>query len=102
MSEADVRGLLGPPSVTVPGEPEAEGRPATGPRWQYGDNLSTMATAAAFPRTVPARVWVVWFDPEGRVISWRRPERAWGIDGGENGSAPSTPLFRDPLPPRSR
>ncbi|MCH2162134.1 MAG: outer membrane protein assembly factor BamE [Phycisphaerales bacterium] len=75
MTEADVRELLGDPSVVVPGMRDEEGVLITGPRWQYGDNLSTLATAKAFPGTVPARVWAVSFDLQGQVSGFRPPVR---------------------------
>ncbi len=103
MDESEVRGLLGDPSVVVPGETGEDGAMISGPRWQYGDNLSTITTAAAFPRTVPDRVWVVWFDPAGRVVDWRRP-----IPGAQSSVEPATeshgatPVFVAPAPPRNR
>ena len=103
MTQDEVRGLLGDPSVVIPGETGEGGVSLTGPRWQYGDNLSTITTAAAFPRTVPDRVWVVWFDVDGRVVSWREPllearssvESAPGEDG-------RSAIFTSPTPPRDR
>ena len=103
MTEDEVRSLLGDPSVVVPGE-TGDGRvKITGPRWQYGDNLSTITTAAAFPRTIPDRVWVVWFDLDGRVVSWREPllqasssvESAPAADG-------RSAIFTSPMPSRNR
>ena len=43
MTQDEVRGLLGDPSVVVPGETGKGGAKITGPRWQYGDNLSTIS-----------------------------------------------------------
>ena len=65
MSEAEVLELLGEPSsrVKVPAWGE---RPAY-VRWQWNDNLSTLATGAMFPDTVPDRVLAVSFDAEGKV-----------------------------------
>ncbi len=101
MSETQVRELLGSPSVVVPAETGDDGAVIAGPRWQYGDTLSTMTTAATFPATVPDRVWVVWFDAEGRVMTWRPP-----LDRTEEaevaGGSGRTPLFADPAPPRNR
>jgi hypothetical protein len=101
MSETEVRELLGSPSVVVPAETGDDGAVIAGPRWQYGDTLSTMTTAATFPATVPDRVWVVWFDADGRVLTWRPPvDRGDEVDAaGESGR---TPLFADPAPPRNR
>jgi hypothetical protein len=101
MTEGEVRDLLGGPSVMVPAETGDDGEIIAGPRWQYGDTLSTMTTAAAFPATVPDRVWVVWFDAEGRVMTWRPPlER--GDDEAADPEDGRTPLFADPAPPRNR
>ena len=102
-TEADVRKAVGEPSVSVPGMLDEDGVMIEGPRWQYGDNLSTMTTAATFPRTVPDRVWVVWFDLDGRVVSWREPllqasssvESAPAADG-------RSAIFTSPMPSRNR
>lgn len=100
-TEADVRKAVGEPTVVVPGEMDEDGVTIDGPRWQYGDTLSTMTTAATFPRTVPDRVWVVWFDLEGLVRRTRRPITATG--GGEpDADTPETPLFPPVMPPRNR
>ena len=72
MTEADVRELLGDPSVVVPGMRDEEGVLITGPRWQYGDNLSTRATGVMFPENAPDRVWVVYFE-DGKVSGFREP-----------------------------
>ncbi len=65
MSREEVVELLGEPSSKV--EVPAWGdRPAFA-RWQWNDNLSTLATGAMFPDTVPDRVLAVSFDAEGRV-----------------------------------
>ena len=103
MTEAEVRGLLGDPSVVVPGETGTGGAKLTGPRWQYGDNLSTITTAATFPRTVPDRVWVVWFDVDGRVASWREPllEARSSVESVPSQDGRST-IFTSPTPPRDR
>ncbi len=101
MSEAEVCDLLGDPSVVVPAETGEDGAVIAGPRWQYGDTLSTMATAGTFPGTVPDRVWVVWFDADGRVLTWRPPvDRIRDAEG--DGASGRTPLFADPAPPRDR
>ena len=65
MSQAEVLELLGEPSskVNVPSWGE---QPAY-VRWQWNDNLSTLATGAMFPDTVPDRVLAVSFDAEGKV-----------------------------------
>jgi hypothetical protein len=101
MSEAEVRDLLGDPSVVVPPETGEDGVVVSGPRWQYGDTLSTMTTATAFPATVPDRVWVVWFDASGRVMTWRPPLERHD-DAAADPDDGRTPLFADPAPPRNR
>ncbi len=103
LTPSEVEALLGRPSIVIPPEVAEDGTVLTGPRWQYGDNLSTTTTAAAFPRTVPDRVWVVWFDPEGRVSSWRPPivEATSSVESSDDQSG-RTPLFDSPTPPRNR
>lgn len=65
MSQAEVLELLGEPSskVNVP----SWGEQPSYVRWQWNDNLSTLATGAMFPDTVPDRVLAVRFDAEGKV-----------------------------------
>ena len=100
-TEADVRKAIGEPTVVVPGESDEDGVTIDGPRWQYGDTLSTMTTAATFPRTVPDRVWVVWFDVDGLVRRTRRPAAV--LEDGESAvTAPDPPLFPPVMPPRNR
>ncbi len=100
-TEADVRKSIGEPTVIVPGEIDEDGVTIDGPRWQYGDTLSTMTTAATFPRTIPDRVWVIWFDVDGLVRRTRAP--ITGIqDGDTDVVAPDTPLFPPVMPPRNR
>ncbi|NCF41004.1 MAG: hypothetical protein GWP75_12905 [Planctomycetia bacterium] len=100
-TEADVRKSIGEPTVIVPGEIDEDGVTIDGPRWQYGDTLSTMTTAATFPRTIPDRVWVVWFDVDGLVRRTRRPVTVLE-DGESEVAAPDTPLFPPVMPPRNR
>ena len=45
-------------------------------RWQYGDNLSTLATGAVFPSEAHPRAWVVYFDEKGNVRSFRAADWA--------------------------
>ena len=100
-TEADVRKSIGEPTVIVPGEIDEDGVTIDGPRWQYGDTLSTMTTAATFPRTIPNRVWVIWFDVDGFVRRTRAP--ITGIEGGDTDAVvPDTPLFPPVMPPRNR
>jgi outer membrane protein assembly factor BamE (lipoprotein component of BamABCDE complex) len=71
MSEAEVVELLGEPSSKVD-VPAWGKRPAVA-RWQWNDNLSTLATGAMFPDTVPERVLAVVFDADGRVVEVVEP-----------------------------
>ena len=43
-------------------------------RWQWGDNLSTLATGVTFPLTVPDRVWAVFFDQNLQVLGTSEPD----------------------------
>jgi outer membrane protein assembly factor BamE (lipoprotein component of BamABCDE complex) len=72
MSEAEVVELLGEPSSKVD-VPAWGNRPAVA-RWQWNDNLSTLATGAMFPDTVPDRVLAVVFDADGRVVEVVEPQ----------------------------
>lgn len=103
MTETQVKELLGEPSVVVPGETGEDGARISGPRWQYGDNLSTITTAAVFPRTVPERVWVVWFGTNGEVLTWRSPvpEATSSVESSGDGGG-GTPLFVSPARSRDR
>ena len=98
MEESQVREILGAPSVIVPAQRDPEGALIQGPRWQYGDNLSTWTTSAVFPDAEPDRVWIVRFDQDGRVISTRAPE--W-LDHPE-ADQPSQPVRRDIFEPINR
>ena len=71
MIEAEVVELLGEPSSKVD-VPAWGNRPAV-VRWQWNDNLSTLATGAMFPDTVPDRVLAVVFDADGRVVEVVEP-----------------------------
>ena len=71
MREAEVVELLGEPSSRVD-VPAFGDRPAY-VRWQWNDNLSTLATGAMFPDTVPDRVLAVIFDADGRVVEVVEP-----------------------------
>ena len=68
MTKAQVEELLGKPSSTWT---VAEGIE----RWQWGDNLSSLATAGVFRDADTNRVWAVWFDSEGQVSDFSEP--AW-------------------------
>jgi hypothetical protein len=76
MGQDEVIRLLGEPSSRHPASINATGAQAIPAYWQYGDNLSTLATGAMF-QDQPAsdRVWAIYFDGDGRVARWQRP--AW-------------------------
>ncbi len=67
MSKEQVQSLLGKPSSTWPGDEGTE-------RWQYGDNLSSLATGGLFKDADTSHVWAVWFDSEGMVDFYSAPE----------------------------
>ncbi len=74
MSQGEVIALLGEPSSRHAATRTALGEPSIPPYWQYGDNLSTLATGAMFrDQGASDRVWVVEFDAEGKVAKWQRP-----------------------------
>jgi outer membrane protein assembly factor BamE (lipoprotein component of BamABCDE complex) len=76
MSKVQVEDLLGEPSSRYEARTD-EGKvivPET--RWQYGDNLSTLATGVVFPTDADARAWAVYFDADGRVSRFRAAEWA--------------------------
>lgn len=73
MSKEEVETLLGKPSTRWTGErPGEEGRE----RWQYGDNLSSLATGGLFREADTSRVYAVWFDENGKVVSFSQPDWA--------------------------
>ncbi|MDZ4755000.1 MAG: outer membrane protein assembly factor BamE [Phycisphaerae bacterium] len=67
MTKAEVAQLLGKPSSKWPGDEGTE-------RWQYGDNLSSLATSGLFHDADTAHVWAVWFDSEGAVDYFTAPD----------------------------
>lgn len=76
MSQEEVVALLGEPSSRASAQLAKDGKVAIPAFWQYGDNLSTMASAAMFKDQPPSdRVWAVFFDEQGRTIAWQAP--AW-------------------------
>lgn len=76
MSESEVIQLLGEPSSRSPVQRSAAGTVTIPAYWQYGDNLSTLASSAMFQDQPPSdRVWAVYFDEQGRTIGWKKP--AW-------------------------
>ena len=76
MTKVQVEDLLGEPSSRY--EPRTDnGRVVIAEeRWQYGDNLSTLATGAVFPSEAHPRAWVVYFDDKGQVKSFRAADWA--------------------------
>lgn len=75
MGKSQVIALLGEPSSRYSAIPESADGPAREERWQFGDNLSSLATSATFAdQDAPENVWVVYFDADGRVSRWRPPE----------------------------
>ncbi len=67
MSKQEVEALLGPPSSKYDAK-EVDGEVIVAQdRWQYGDNLSTLATGALFPSQAHPRAWAISFGPSGRV-----------------------------------
>lgn len=74
MDEAAVTALLGTPSSRTPAVMNKNGQVDAPASWQYGDNLSTIATGAMFKDQPPSdRVWVVYFDADGKTTSWQKP-----------------------------
>ena len=75
MDKSQVVALLGEPSSRYAAMPASKDGPAREERWQFGDNLSSLATSATFAdQDAPGNVWVVYFDADGRVSHWRPPE----------------------------
>jgi outer membrane protein assembly factor BamE (lipoprotein component of BamABCDE complex) len=73
MDREQVQAILGKPSSKWPGErPGEEGTE----RWQYGDNLSSLATSGVFRDADTSRVYVIWFDKDGKVASFSEPDWA--------------------------
>ena len=101
MSREQVRGILGSPSSTYDREVDVGGDLLRSERWQYGDNLSTLATGVFFSDMPSESVWSVYFDEEGRVLRVQEPQR---IESREQLEFPSR--FDDPadpaIPSRSR
>ena len=102
MTSEEVQIELGEPSVQIPPRLDDQGVLLDGGRWQYADNLSSLANAAAFPEFVPDRVWVVWFDVHGRVQRTREPIRVEDGDGEERGDGGRTPMFPPTIPSRGQ
>jgi len=77
LTKTEVEQLLGEPSSRIDARREGGDVVVAVDRWQYGDNLSTLATGVVFPGEAPDRVWAVYFDDEGRVVGFREPIRSW-------------------------
>ena len=76
MSESEVISLLGEPSSRSPAQLNKSGQVVGQASWQYGDNLSTLSSNAMFKDQPPSdRVWVIFFDGDGKTTSWQKP--AW-------------------------
>ena len=76
MTKVQVEDLLGKPSSRY--EPRSDNGKVivAEERWQYGDNLSTLATGALFPAEAHPRAWVVSFDEKGQVRDFRKADWA--------------------------
>ncbi|NBX25450.1 MAG: outer membrane protein assembly factor BamE [Planctomycetes bacterium] len=81
LTREQVEHLLGPPSSRY--EPRSEDGKVVieQARWQYGDNLSSLATGAMFPGEPHPHAWVVWFDEKGMVTTFQRADWAGGRGG---------------------
>jgi len=76
MTQVQVEDLLGEPSSRYEARTDQGKVIVPETRWQYGDNLSTLATGVVFPTDADARAWAVYFDAEGRVSRFRAAEWA--------------------------
>jgi len=76
MTKTQVEDLLGEPSSRYEPRKENGKVVVAEERWQYGDNLSTLATGAMFPSEAHPRAWVVYFDEKGNVSSFRAADWA--------------------------
>jgi hypothetical protein len=74
MTKEQVEALLGKPSSTYAARTEDGKVVVAEDRWQYGDNLSTLATGAMFPAEAHPRAWAIKFDAAGRVSSIQVPD----------------------------
>jgi hypothetical protein len=73
MSQEEVIVVLGPPSSQLR-RPEDDADQKWHERWHWGDTLGTLATNVAMPnQPPPARLWTVWFDDSGKVLSVESP-----------------------------
>lgn len=74
MTKEQVEHLLGPPSSKYQAKTEDGKVIIAQDRWQYGDNLSTLATGAMFPEEPHPRAWSIKFDSYGKVTEIQVPE----------------------------
>ena len=74
MQDCEVMTLLGKPSSKTPAVTGKDGKVISPASWNYGDNLSTLASGTMFKdQPPPENVWSVFFGPDGRVSGWRTP-----------------------------
>ncbi len=74
MDQPAVLALVGEPSSRYPAQLNKSGAIDVPARWQYGDNLSSLASSAMFQDQPPSeRVWVIFFDGSGNVSEWQKP-----------------------------
>jgi len=74
MQDWEVMTLLGKPSSKTPAVTGKDGKVVSPASWNYGDNLSTLASGTMFKdQPPPENVWSVFFGPDGRVSGWRTP-----------------------------
>ncbi len=81
LSREQVEHLLGPPSSRYEPRSEDGKTVVERERWQYGDNLSSLATGAMFPGEPHPHAWVVWFDERGQVAAYQSADWAGGRTG---------------------
>jgi hypothetical protein len=74
MQDWEVLTLLGNPSSKTPAVTGKDGKVVSPASWNYGDNLSTLASGTMFKdQPPPENVWSVFFGTDGRVSGWRTP-----------------------------
>lgn len=73
MTKDEVTAILGAPSSTQRLPESMAAQAGYVDRWHYGDSLSSLASNAISPDAADDRVFVVFFDAEGRVVRVREP-----------------------------
>lgn len=73
MTQAEVEQVLGRPSSHTQVPADRQDLVGYHERWQYGDSLSSLVSGAVFTEAADDRVFVVYFDDEGRVVRTRAP-----------------------------